>query len=844
MEKNVYIYDWRYCFVEALSMHKIIGFAIDESQKFIVSDFKPYFYVLVGSNDQIEKVKNKCFECGLNEFEFVEKTLLRERTTKLFMKIKYTNPLHKKEFILNNTFEMFEEDLSPEETFYSLFDHAIGAFRIIGTLHASETKEFISCKIHDICSLKEVTIDKHPLVLCVDIEVYSSNHQKMPSPDLCRDSIFMISALCQKYKQPNTAQKFILHCCPVDINFEEKVKVRRFSSEINMIIGYFDLVKEVDPDVITGYNIFGFDFYYMHYRMGRLLVPVPNVSRITRHTKIKNINWKSSAYGYNNYVFFEAIGRCSIDVYQYINREYRLQSYKLADVSRYFLQEDKVDLSPQEMFNLYLIGHTRAEHLAVEAITKIAAYCLQDSVLAMKLFDEMNVWTGLTELSSITNVRVEELYTRGQQTRVKARLHRACVLSNVVMDRSKEKGQDYEGAYVVDPIPGMYEWCFSLDFSSLYPSIIVAYNICYSTFMGVSFCSERLPIGDDEVHTISIDDKVYKFLKEPKGIVPTILTSFIDERKLTKDKLSKAQGIQKIVLDKRQYALKISANSVYGSFGVKEAGYLTFTEGASCTTAMGREVIKRAKDLLTKKGMNVVYGDTDSCITQNLALKDMTIQERDFFCASIASDLSSYFPSPLKLEFENVFSSFIIFSKKKYAAKMERGQSELDKYMFKGVVSARRDGCAFMRTTYSDVLKMILDGKNQKEIYPYLRNKLLDLYLLNVPLNDLVVKRGYNGWYKLSSNPQNIFANKLKERGDDVSPGQKLEFVFVKSVDLHPERRILQGEKMEAPHKVSISDIDVDYYIEKQLKKPIDQLLELCKMDPYVEAFQTFVSDI
>jgi DNA polymerase elongation subunit (family B) len=467
----------------------------------------------------------------------------------------------------------------------------------------------------------------------------------------------------------------------------------------------------------------------------------------------------------------------------------------------------------------------------------------------------MNVWTGLTELSSITNVRIEELYTRGQQTRVRSRLHRACVLENVIMDKSEKEGEEYEGAFVIDPVPGRYEWCFSLDFSSLYPSIIIAYNICYSTFVLTedpltdSPSGKHSPSGMDEVptsalgpgkqshevHEIHINDKIYKFLKNPIGIVPSILTSLIEERKITKKKLNHAQGIQKIVLDKRQYALKISANSVYGSFGIKEAGHLTFTEGAACTTAIGREVIKRASSMLSRKGMNVVYGDTDSCIAQNLSLKLLSIKEREDLCSSIAVDLSSHFPPPLKLEFENVFTSFIILSKKRYAAKNQN-----DVYTFKGVVSARRDGCAFLRTVYSDVLKMILDSKSKDIIYSYLKSKLFDLYLLKVPLSDLVIKRGYNGWYKIASNPQNIFANRLKERGDDVVPGQKLEFVFVRSDVSHA----LQGEKMEKPDKVNMNDIDVPYYAEKQLMKPIDQLLVLCKMDPFVEAFKEYMNCI
>src|SRR5437773_883621 len=103
----------------------------------------------------------------------------------------------------------------------------------------------------------------------------------------------------------------------------------------------------------------------------------------------------------------------------------------------------------------------------------------------------------------------------------------------------------------------------------------------------------------------------------------------------------------KVVLDKRQYALKISANSIYGSYGTKNSPYLQFLPGAKCSTFLGRVFIKRAAELIEKRyDMNVIYGDTDSCIFNSNSLdNEESVSKKSI---QISEEISKKFPSCMR----------------------------------------------------------------------------------------------------------------------------------------------------------------------------------------------------
>ncbi|KNC83791.1 hypothetical protein SARC_03967 [Sphaeroforma arctica JP610] len=184
-------------------------------------------------------------------------------------------------------------------------------------------------------------------------------------------------------------------------------------------------------------------------------------------------------------------------------------------------------------------------------------------------------------------------------------------------DENELVAAKYEGACVLEPVPGLYYNVLQYDFDSLYPSVLMAYNICYSTYLSTEPPPNMVP---QMYHTVKWtskggDENIHHFLKEPEGIVPKLLRDLLGVRKAVKKILKSTElyTVQYNVLDKRQQALKVCANSIYGVLGVQKHGMLPLNEGASSCTALGRMSLGIAVAKFEELGATVVYGDTDSC---------------------------------------------------------------------------------------------------------------------------------------------------------------------------------------------------------------------------------------
>ena len=200
----------------------------------------------------------------------------------------------------------------------------------------------------------------------------------------------------------------------------------------------------------------------------------------------------------------------------------------------------------------------------------------------------------------------------------------------------------FAGGFVQEPIPGLYDNIICLDFASLYPSIIQAYNICYTTLVKPNSDNEKLlnpdtyneikiEINSDEIDDGKDEDKSaedgdektksyvikqnHKFVKKDTyyGILPRLVAKLVDERKAVRKQLEGVKDpILKTILDKRQLALKISANSVFGFLGVAK-GKLPLMEGAMSITSKGRELIQHVNEYVSNKyNAKIVYNDSVS----------------------------------------------------------------------------------------------------------------------------------------------------------------------------------------------------------------------------------------
>lgn len=721
------------------------------------------------------------------------------------------------------------------------------------------------------------------------------------------------------------------------------IEIIRVKTEIEMINKMSELVNHLDPEILIGYNILAFDYPYLDARLKRRLQEWQPMGRIVNKPSIMTSKtWKSGAYGHNSVNILHMDGRISIDMLPLIKRDFKYDKYDLDFTSKEILgaHRGKHDVKADVQFRIYeeLVNakanvttkldsiHTKESnsktqlksafdisieetkrvlhsftditggsveelvlaldryHQAKTEMTRVMKYCLEDSELVLDMFEKMNIWIGLVELSNIVGVTISELFTRGQQVRCLSQVYDLAARNNFVIDSRENEGIRFSGGFVFEPKPGLYENIICLDFASLYPSIMQAFNICFTTLVPPELMDS---VPDDQTHVFDFDQEEdddeddedddpdvakkkrkekkkgkknekkkivhrhYKFVKPSVrlGILPQLVRNLVAERRAVRQLLDgvkdektgewiikkETDPMIRTILDKRQLALKVTANSFFGFLGVQNGGKLPLIEGAMCITAKGRSLISSVNGYLEKtRGGTIVYGDTDSSMV-NLHITD----PKD--CNPIGEALSKEITAfinhpPLKMEFEKGMRHFLVLKKKMYMytltdsdgnEKRKDGQVIVIK---KGVAEARRDRCKWFRKVSDRISRMILGKAPMHETLNVLVDMVSELLRGAIPIRELVSIRELGAHYKSENYFVKVFADNLRKLGKIVSPGDRLEFVVVQSQD--PNAKV--GTKMRSPEVYSErlgtpaeERIDYIYYLEHVLMNPIDKLFSV-----------------
>jgi DNA polymerase elongation subunit (family B) len=268
------------------------------------------------------------------------------------------------------------------------------------------------------------------------------------------------------------------------------IEIREFRNEEELLLAWRDLIVfELDLDLLTGHNIFKFDLNYVAKRAEILKLhdffKLGKLSGERGRTAIKSTESQSKAFGHHRFYYLPMAGRMQMDLYQIMTKEHKLSSYKLDNMARMFLGDKKDDVSPKEIFEFQVKS---SSHRAI-----IAKYCAQDCKLVYRIIQRLDILQQYIEMSKVTGVTMNDLNTRGQQIKVFTQIVREAHISNFVIpdaprgravrNRSRSDIQ-YQGAFVLKPKKGSYqEPIATLDFASLYPSIIRADNLSYETLV-------------------------------------------------------------------------------------------------------------------------------------------------------------------------------------------------------------------------------------------------------------------------------------------------------------------------------------------------------------------------
>jgi DNA polymerase delta subunit 1 len=575
-------------------------------------------------------------------------------------------------------------------------------------------------------------------ILSFDIECAG---RKGIFPEANIDPVIQIANMVtrQGEQKPFIRNVFTLNTCSNIVGSQ----VISHANEVDMLEAWRDFIEEVDPDLIIGYNICNFDFPYLMDRAKALKsTKFQYLGRLKNmKTYMKDTHFSSKAYGQRDSKETVLNGRLQLDILQFMQREHKLRSYSLNSVCAQFLGEQKEDVHHSVI--------TELQNGTPESRRRLAVYCLKDAYLPQRLLDKLMCFVNYTEMARVTGVPFNYLLSRGQSIKVLSQLYRKANEEGYLVPSFKSEGSEeqYEGATVIEPKKGYYEVPIAtLDFSSLYPSIMMAHNLCYTTLLDRRTV-ERLNLVKDVDYVETPNRDLFVTASRRKGLLPTILEDLISARKRAKADLKKeTDPFKRAVLDGRQLALKISANSVYGFTGAT-IGKLPCLPISSSVTAYGRQMIEKTKQEVEAEysianghshNAEVIYGDTDSVMVQ-FGPTDM---ERVMALGAEAADLvTTKFIKPIKLEFEKVYFPYLLINKKRYAGLYWTRPEKHDKMDAKGIETVRRDNCRLVSTVIETCLHKMLIDRDTKAAEEYAKQTISLLLQNKVDMSQLVITK-------------------------------------------------------------------------------------------------------
>lgn len=476
----------------------------------------------------------------------------------------------------------------------------------------------------------------------------------------------------------------------------------------------------------------------------------------------------------------------------------------------------------------------------------IAKYAMVDCDLALELMATVNVVPNMVQMSNVTHTLLHDIGNRGQQIKVYNQLYRYSAPLNFVMnppDCGWPEDLEYEGAFVIPPKKGYYtDPVTCLDFASLYPSIILYKNLCMSTL-----CIEPPPQQLQGTETHMIGDTPWTFVTHEKGILPQILDSLLLARKQTRvqQKAVDKKALEWFLLEGRQLALKVSANSCYGFTGVQKNGMYPCMPVAATVTNTGRNMIKKTKEFVEQNGATVIYGDTDSIM---FTIKGQTLEEAFVTGPKLAKGATGLFSvggiGPVKLEFEKVMMPYLLIMKKNYAAVKYESLEGKPKMDSKGLANVRRDNAALVRNVMNGVLKAVMVEKNPQKAYTIVSSALTRMERNEIPTSDLTITmslKSEDSYVDPSAHAQITVVRNMVKRGafDVPRAGDRVPFVIVES----KETKISQRAEQPSYAQANAIPLDRVYYT-NSMRTPVLKIMDVLPVPPVDELFSRTIAEL
>ncbi|CAH3155090.1 unnamed protein product [Porites evermanni] len=601
-------------------------------------------------------------------------------------------------------------------------------------------------------------------------------------------------------------------------------------------------IHKIDPDVLVGHDIYGFDLDLLLHRINAC--KIPHWSRLGRLKR--TIMPKLSIGGFGkggNLDRCITSGRMVCDVKISSKELIRCKSYDLTALSWAVLQSRREEIDQDEIPNKFNSSH---ELLHMFELTSM------DALLSLRIMYDLNVLPLALQITTIAGNVMARTLLGGRSERNEFLLLHAFNEKNFIcpdksygkkqvveaehdeeeQPRSAKKGRRkpaYAGGLVLDPKKGFYDkHILLLDFNSLYPSIIQEYNICFTTISRTTSASSS---GADENEVVELPDPEL----EP-GILPTEIRKLVERRRQVKGMMKNLnrETDQYIQYDIRQKALKLTANSMYGCLGFSHSRFYA-KPLAALVTSKGREILMKTKELVQNMGLDVIYGDTDS-IMINTNSNDLGEVRK--IGNKVKNEVNKLYRL-LEIDIDGIFKSMLLLKKKKYAAisisENEDGTLNEVKEM-KGLDIVRRDWCDLAKDAGNYVLAQILSSQARETIVENIHDYLMSVGE-NVAEGKVDIQKFFINKYQKLIQKMRELSHKLGYEilhvsNDEITPVTEMNYEDNQKLvifDDYDGSTLAASQRPYHPDEFCKSEtlkIDVKYYLANQVHPVVARLCD------------------
>ncbi|CBQ72168.1 probable catalytic subunit of DNA polymerase zeta UPR-1 [Sporisorium reilianum SRZ2] len=646
---------------------------------------------------------------------------------------------------------------------------------------------------------------------------------------------------------------------PEDVNVDRlglsHLALEVVEDELELFNTLIDLVRAFDPEIIVGWEIHSSSWGYIIERASKEydFDLVPQIGRAIVHNTGR-AGGKSDNYAYTQSSALRITGRHTLNLWRLMKGELTLNLYTFENVCYHLLHRRIPKFSHQTLTHWFTSGRA-------ELVGKALLYYVDMVELELEIISESEFVLRTAEFARIYGIDFFSVISRGSQFKVESIMLRIAKPENFVLISPSRAQVGKQNAaeclpLIMEPQSAFYKGLLVvLDFQSLYPSIMIAYNLCYSTCLGrVAGFKGTSKFGVTEYAPpkgllsllsdhVNISSNGLLFVKPDvrKSLLAKMLSEILDTRVMVKGSMkgTKADKSFQRIQNARQLSLKLLANVTYGYTSASFSGRMPCVEIADAIVQTGRETLEKAMDLINgtaEWGAQVVYGDTDSLFVY---LPGRTKEEAFRLGNVIADKVTSLNPRPVKLKFEKVYLPSVLLAKKRYVGfKYETLDEREPGFDAKGIETVRRDFHPAIQRMLEACIRILFRSRDLSIVKSYLQRQWRKILEGRVSPQDFIFAKEVRlGSYsdKVAPPPGAAVSSRrmLADPRSEPQYGERVPYIISQG---EPRAKLnQQAVSPEAFLKNPQLQINALYYITRTIIPPLARVFNLLGAD--VEAW-------